>query len=163
MEEWKDVSGYEDIYEVSDKGKIRSLDRFDRMGRFHMGHERIHFIDNFGYPSISLWKDGKRKTKRIHRIEADSFLGESSLHIDHIDGDKTNNNLSNLEYVTNRENTSRGHVLRRRKKKGLPVGVYQKREGRYFSTIRIGKQVLYLGTFDTISDARGAYLEAIPN
>lgn len=57
--------------------------------------------------TVNLSKNGKGNTKRVHRLVANAFLGESNLQIDHIDGNKQNNRLDNLEYVTPKENTNR--------------------------------------------------------
>lgn len=57
--------------------------------------------------TVNLCKNGKSNTKRVHRLVASAFLGESDLQVDHIDGNKLNNRLDNLEYVTPQENTNR--------------------------------------------------------
>lgn len=57
-----------------------------------------------GYESIKINFDGKRKNVYVHRMVAECFLGESTLEVNHIDGNKENNNVENLEYVTHKEN-----------------------------------------------------------
>ena len=107
-ENWKDVVGYEGIYEVSDYGRVRSLDRiikanngivYKRKGKYMKITE-----NRYGYPTVNLSKDGSNKIKSVHRLVANSFLGESNLIVNHKDGIKNNNNLENLEFVTQKEN-----------------------------------------------------------
>lgn len=76
-----------------------------RSGKF------IGTISKLGYITLSSIKINKtRKTLKAHRLIIETFRGESSLCVDHIDGNKTNNNLQNLEYVTTSENTHRAHI-----------------------------------------------------
>lgn len=75
-----------------------------------------------GYAFVRLCKNGKVSNKRIHKLVANAFLGESNLQIDHIDGNKLNNNLNNLEYVTPKENTNRAW------RKGLAHNTKHQRE-----------------------------------
>lgn len=107
-ENWKDVVGYEGKYEVSDRGRVRSLDRivkandgvtYKRKGKYMKITE-----NRYGYPIVNLSKDGSSKIKTVHRLVANSFLGQSNLVVNHKDGIKNNNNLENLEFVTQKEN-----------------------------------------------------------
>lgn len=63
------------------------------------------WLNNSGYQCIRLGRD--RKTKLVHRIIAECFFGKSELTVDHLDGNKMNNNINNLEYVTSKENNIR--------------------------------------------------------
>ena len=95
MEEWKSISGNSN-YIVSNTGRVR-----------RKGSSRDHSVrDNKGYLTVDLYDHGKRKTERVHRLVAKEFIpneDEKPL-INHIDGNKHNNNISNLEWVTSVEN-----------------------------------------------------------
>lgn len=105
MTEWKPVLGYEGLYEVSNDGRVRSLDRKDRMGRDRIGRELAQGNINTGYRKVDLKHNGKKSSKTVHRIVCDAFLGTApDMWVNHKDGDKNNNHLSNLEWVTPSDN-----------------------------------------------------------
>ena len=114
METWKDIKGYEGIYQVSDEGRVRSLDR--EVGSHHNSAKKIKgkikktTVNNRGYLQVSLSKDGKISTKKIHRLVWLAFNGEipQGLQVNHIDEDKTNNRLDNLNLMTPKENSNWG-------------------------------------------------------
>lgn len=105
--EWKTTKGYEGLYEVSSDGRVRRLRFINGIHNFEKIKECKQTLNTYGYMTVNLCKNGKSNTKRVHRLVANAFLGESNLQVDHIDGNKQNNNLSNLEYVTPKENTNR--------------------------------------------------------
>ena len=75
MEEiWKDISGYEGIYQVSNLGNVRSLDRLDCRGRKRQGVLLKQVISTNDYLKVTLYKNGKSKTKIIHRLVAEAFI-----------------------------------------------------------------------------------------
>lgn len=98
MEQFKDVKGYEGLYKVSENGVIIRLDTNKEIGK-RRGN---------GYTLTKLFKNGENKTMSVHRIVAEAFIPnpEGKPCVNHIDGDKTNNHVSNLEWVTYSENTS---------------------------------------------------------
>lgn len=117
MEKWKPVVGYEGLYEVSSNGSVKSIDRvlIDRIGREKLFKGRIlsTHLDRYGYPICKLWRDGKGKNYTVHRLVALSFLGNENNkpQVNHIDGNKINNSIDNLEWVTNSENDIHAYDL----------------------------------------------------
>lgn len=116
---WKYVEGYEGLYMVSNTGIIKSVDRYVKHGRY--GDDKLKFIKGRilkqdknlkrgGYMQVSLWKNNKSKTYKVHRIVAEAFIPnlDNLPQVNHIDGDKTNNNANNLEWVTDKENKLHG-------------------------------------------------------
>ena len=106
---WKPVVGYEGAYEVSSQGRVRSLDRAGASGRRIKGKIRRLTKGTLGYMYINLSVDGKVKTRLVHRMVAEAFIYPcpEGMQVDHIDNDKTNNRVTNLQYLTPRENTER--------------------------------------------------------
>ena len=111
MEDWKPVVGFEGYYEVSDKGNIRSCDRHVRCsrGEKHRPWKGKLLKSNpvaRGYLALSLSKEGVVKRKYVHRMVAEAFI-ENPLkkeQVNHKDGVKLNNRVSNLELMTGHEN-----------------------------------------------------------
>lgn len=103
----KDVIGYECIYSVTKDGRIFSHDRFDSSGRFILGKVLKPRKDKDGYLIVTLAKCGVTKTHKVHRIVASTFIEnpECKSEVNHIDEDKTNNTIINLEWVTPQENS----------------------------------------------------------
>lgn len=110
MESWKDIPEYKGIYMVSNLGKIRSLTRSIHYSNGHSQTIKGRFIKRFhdkdGYEIVSLSRDGNKKTFKVHRLVAQSFLikVEGKDCINHLDGNKKNNASTNLEWVTEKEN-----------------------------------------------------------
>jgi NUMOD4 motif/HNH endonuclease len=110
MEIWKDVVGYEGLYMVSNKGRMKSLNRFRADGISVKGRVLKLQTCKDGYYKLNLSKDGKKKTFRVNRLVALSFI-DNPLDlpvVNHKDGDKKNNEVVNLEWCTVSENTKHG-------------------------------------------------------
>ncbi|WP_455923273.1 NUMOD4 domain-containing protein [Pseudomonas putida] len=103
---WKQVLGYEDYYEVSNLGRVRSLDRHttDRIGRPFVRYGKILFLntEHNGYRSVRLCVETKHRTFKVHRLVAFAFLPspDEGDQINHINGVKDDNRPENLEWVT---------------------------------------------------------------
>lgn len=116
QEIWKDVFGYIGSYQVSNFGRVKSLKRVTFDGR--LLKERTLKLDssNQNYYRVHLCKDSKHRTLLVHRLVAKAFISnfESKPEVNHIDGDKENNKVENLEWCTHKENhVHRAAVLRR--------------------------------------------------
>ena len=94
------------------------------------------WVDNVGYYQCIMYKEGKRNYKRIHRVMAETFLMKSEkdaqLDVNHIDGNKLNNNINNLELVNNSQNTQHGYNqgLYKTNKRSVAVKVYKKSDSK---------------------------------
>lgn len=109
QEEWKDCFGYEGLYQISNYGNIKSLDklvwnRFKYIKR--LGRDIKTNIDKYGYVRATLSKNGKRTNEQIHRLVAKTFLDNPNNYpqINHKDCNKQNNYVGNLEWCTNAHN-----------------------------------------------------------
>lgn len=126
-EEWRPVTGYEGLYSVSNFGRVKSesIVVTDRLGRSHriIGQIKIPAENEWGYLWVTLTKDGMRKHHKVHRLVAQAFLqkDDGKEFVNHKDGNKTNNNVENLEWVTSKENQQ--HAFRT----GLNSQKYKKR------------------------------------
>src|SRR5262249_41019236 len=98
-EQWKPVLG---VFEVSSKGRIRRTQA--PHGRTRVGVILQPHIDSQGYYAVGLSVDGRHKTWRVHQLMAIAFYGQTPLHLNHKDGNKPNNCITNLEYTTPAEN-----------------------------------------------------------
>jgi len=108
-ESWRPIPGYEGNYEVSDLGRVRSLDRVLTCGsqrRRFTGQILSQFPNGEGRPTASINRDGRPRRVLVHRLVLLAFVGEPPAgHVAcHNDGDCTNNRLSNLRWDTEREN-----------------------------------------------------------
>ena len=114
-EVWKDVVGYEGIYQVSNKGNVYSVVRKDSRGIKIGGQTLKPRHQKNGYINVVLHKNGVRKTKSIHRIIAEAFIPNPNNfpQVNHIDEVKVNNNVENLEWCTSKYNNNHGTRIER--------------------------------------------------
>ena len=152
QEIWEQIKGYEDSYEVSDLGRVRSTKRNKTIILKPQKHCRKYY-------SVGLYKNGNNKNYLIHRLVYENFVGDvpTNLTIDHIDGDHFNNRLNNLQLLTNRENVSKYYAGT--KKTSRFTGVCWHRN-RWQADIRKGNKKIRLGRFITESQAALAYQKA---
>ena len=103
---WKDIVGYEGVYQVSNTGEVRRIKKCKgaRSGRL------LTKALSRGYYKISLWRNNIGRSAMVHRLVAIAFVeGDHSLSVNHIDGNKLNNAPENLEIITLAENTRHQH------------------------------------------------------
>lgn len=113
---WKQVKGYEGLYEISSEGSVRSLDRINYGGRG--GSKRVRkgalmkLNDCGRYLDVQLWKNGKVTHKLIHRLIAEVFLPnkDNLPQVNHIDEDTYNNTIQNLEWTTAQQNSEHSNA-----------------------------------------------------
>jgi len=164
MEIWKDVKGYEGLYQVSNQGRVKSLPKTWTSGngtiRSHKGfllaqHLRVR------YNAVVLTKDGKRKNHNVHQLVAIAFLGHEpcgyELVVDHIDNDPLNNFVENLQVITQRKNS-----VKNRKSKSKYTGVdFIKVKGKFRARITMNGECIHLGLFDCELAAAKAYQDKL--
>lgn len=108
---WKAIKGYEGYYEVNPNGEIRSLDRQvnykNNKKRVIKSQIKKQTLNEKGYLKITLWKDHKEETKEVQRIVAETFIENPNNlpQVNHIDGNKTNNKVKNLEWCSEKDNS----------------------------------------------------------
>lgn len=122
---WKDISGYDGEYQVSNLGRIKSVARLTtRPCQYGIREYRIPEkimrtrFGTSGYLCVNLHHEGKQVTEMIHRLVALHFCNgyRDGLVVNHIDEDKTNNRADNLEWVTQTANVNHGTAIQRKKK-----------------------------------------------
>jgi len=94
---WRNIDGYKGMYQISSKGNVRSY-KYNSPRILKFGKT------NHGYLYINLSKNGKYKTIMVHRLVAKYFLGKSNLTVNHINGNKLNNTVENLEWLSMEDN-----------------------------------------------------------
>lgn len=128
-EEWKDISGYEGKYMISNLGRVKSLPNRDRNSIMILSP----YENGIEYKMVDLIKDGHQKHARVHRLVAKAFIDnpEDKPYINHKDGNRRNNIISNLEWCTQKENVRHAHVtgLIKHKLSGDDVDMIRMLEG----------------------------------
>lgn len=165
-EVYKDIPGYDGLYQASTFGNIRSLDKMVDKGKglfLLKGRVLKPSMTRFdGYYQLAIGVGDKRKRYTVHTLVAMTFLNHTSnrsvSHVDHIDNDKLNNNISNLQIITPRENCTKD-------KKGFTskyIGVcWHTRDKKWQASIKTKGKYKYLGQFINEESARDSYIDAL--
>ena len=155
MEIWKEVKGYE-FYQVSNLGRVKSL---ERLSNHSNGISKIKLKekilkpqkDSNGYLFVRLYRNNKYKSYSVHKLVLICFLDyikNTKLVIDHIDNNKLNNNLSNLQLITNREN-----CVKDRKRKSNQKNIYINKHNKYYIKIQFNKKTINVGGIKSLDEA----------
>ena len=104
-EEWRDIKGYEGLYQVSNLGRVRSLN-YNKTRQI----KELSYAKRRGYLGVTLYKNGKPKTFTVHRLVARMFIPNPNNYpqVNHKDENKSNNDVKNLEWCTNEYNHNYG-------------------------------------------------------
>jgi hypothetical protein len=165
IEVWKDIPDYEGYYQVSDLGRVKSLEREIWNGKYFLKMEDCIIKQTIGthnYLTLGLHKEGRQKTKTTHKLVANCFLNHNSSVnrkniVDHKNNYKKDNRKSNLQLITHRFNLSKD-------KNGCSskyTGVSLKENGKFIAEIYHISKKVYLGSFYTEEEAYEYYQNAL--
>ena len=152
MEIWKDIEGYEGYFQVSDSGNVRSLDRIivdcNGVSKRIRGFAKKITINADGYRVVTLSKNGKDKVFFVHRLVAFAFIPNPNGYefINHKDENKSNNNISNLEWCTCAYNNRYGTAPERTRMK-------IKELGQMCPVIQFSTEGVKLNEYESLSEA----------
>lgn len=146
---WKDIPEYEGLYACSNLGRIKSL-----TPRYRNRDILRQFPRNkSGYLAVNLCKDKKHKIFHVHKLVISTFMSDDASVIDHIDSNKTNNNLSNLRPCTSRQNV---HFYRAKLKGDIGI-YYRKNRNAWIARIWNNGKSEFLGYFKDKSLAQKSF------
>lgn len=151
-EVWKDIVNYEGLYKISNLGRVKSLSKYIIRGNSNYYTKEkilINKIDGGGYFFVCLCVNQNRKYFKIHKLVAIAFLehkpdGTQKIVVDHIDNDKNNNKLNNLQLLSQRENSSKNH----KNKTSKYTGVSLTKRNKYRSSLTFKGRSVNLGEYN---------------
>ena len=158
-EEWRDVEGYEGLYEVSSLSRIRSLNRTyitsDGRRVNHVGRILSPIIDTRGYTAVYLYKDKTPKKFRFHRIVAIAFISNpyNKPHINHINGITGDNRIVNLEWCTPSENERHSYDVLGKKAIGSAKGKFGYEHNRSKAVAMLTIEGCFIKEFGSMHEA----------
>ena len=166
MEIWKDIPEYEGLYQGSSLGRVKSLNRtVNHKYGTRIVRERILLPKKSnGYFTVTICKDNIHKTRRVHQLIAMAFLehvpcGQKWV-VNHIDRNKLNNKIDNLEVISNRENVTNWQTGTTSQYTGVSMNKYS---GKWKGTIYINGKNKHLGYFKDEYEAHLAYQKELSN
>lgn len=161
---WEDILGFEGLYQISNYGNIKSCKRFvnAKFGSQRLVNERLLSLgkDKDGYLMAILCQDGTKKTVKVHRLVADTFIDkiDGKNLVNHIDSNKSNNLVSNLEWVSSLENNCHSKLNAQSSSKYVGVS-FHKKDNRFRATATINGKKIHLGNFKNEEDAYNKRLQ----
>jgi hypothetical protein len=144
---WKSINGHEN-YEVSSFGNVNNV---------NTGRILKACANKDGYYLVGLRKDGKRTTFKVHRLVAEAFI-ENPLNkkcVDHINNNKTDNNITNLRWASNKEN-GQNRSMSKNNTSNVKGVSFDKESKKWRARITIDEITVYLGRFESLEDAKQA-------
>jgi hypothetical protein len=159
MENWKDVVGYEGLYQVSDLGRVRALAKVDASGHKRKAKPIKMSPNSDGYPTFAACRDGKQKAFTVHSEVLKAFVGPRPEGFDacHKDDVKTNNKLTNLKWASKSENHG-GDRNRNGNYSSDYNGVgWHKARSKWAARVGVGGKMEHIGLFDTEIEAAKAF------
>ena len=158
MEIYKQIKEFNELYEVSDLGNVRSKAMWRGSNEPRV---LAAALNSDGYPIVSLCRDGKRRIVSVHMLMAETFLNHENkrgFHVDHINNVRHDNRLSNLQILTHRENSSK----RKKSYTSKYVGVsWRKDRGKWTARQVQNGKYKSLGCFSSEIEAHNAYQEEL--
>lgn len=121
MEQWKDIKGYEGLYQVSNLGNVKSIEKLDSLGRLRKERILKPYMSPEGYLRLTLSKKDKQKKHLVHRLVAQAFLEnpDNLSEVNHKNEDKSDNRVENLEFCDRRYNVNYGTGIQRKAEKQI--------------------------------------------
>lgn len=151
---WKSIKGYEDRYQISSFGNVKSLN----YGRSKKEKILKPTVDGSKYFMVTLFNESGKKTSKIHKLVAIHFLNHipcgHKLVVNHKDFNRLNNHIDNLELITQRENSNQKHLKSSSKYTGVCL---IKKKNKWRSSIKINGRLKCLGVYEKEIDAHYAY------
>lgn len=152
---WKDINGYEGYYQISNLGRIKAMKRkvSDRQTR----NEKVKkcVLHRSGYMKCLLYKGNKYKSKLIHRLVAEAFIfnPENKPQVNHIDSNRTNNVVDNLEWCSSSENRIHGFVYGNIKPYAHWTGITGAKNPNSIPVVQYDKQGNFIAEFGALNEA----------
>jgi hypothetical protein len=163
VERWKKIPNYENLYEISSLGRVKSVTRTSSIGRKLKEKFLKKSLTSKGYAQVGLYKEAIKKTIEVHVLMGITFLGHTrtdkgGIIVDHRDNNPLNNILVNLQLITHRHNLSKDKKNKTSKYTGVHWSILC---NKWIATIRIKNKKMYLGTFINEIDASIAYKQRL--
>lgn len=163
---WKPVKNYKGIYEISNLGRLKSVSRIITTKANVKKHIKEKILNpqqnNTGYKCASLMYQNKQKKRLIHQLVAEAFLDskylEKGLVVDHVDNNRLNNNLNNLQIITYRENLSKDA---KNKYSNFTGVTWHKKDKKWQTQINLKGKNIYLGQYNCEQTASKVYQQAL--
>lgn len=161
---WKDVINYEGVYRVSNFGRVKRYFYHSGNGEYVQRHRLIkNILAKNGYFNITLIKNGLKRPIGVHRLVAQAFIPnqDNKPQVNHINKDRGDNRIENLEWVTHRENISHAYNLKDTKSSFMGVGYVGHRKNKWVALIHVNGRNIKIGYFDTDIEAAKAYNDTL--